>query len=144
MRRVRYLWRVVHIVSSFQVHASCSSWCVGSILCGVKHSYIQICTFKSTHPRSHYTQCLIWHRLGRLMTARLVLHHLQVVVQALHRRRFNILNNLPPNVFTLHPYPSPRHPHNYLNDLFCKTLAHRLFVSVIPIWNLIPSSKCYQ
>ncbi len=54
---------------------------------GIKHSYIQIIMYvRSAHPRSRYTQCLIWHRLGRLMTARLVLHHLQVVVQALHRR----------------------------------------------------------
>ena len=57
---------------------------------------------------------------------------------------FNILNNLSiisPNVFTLHPRPSPRHPHNQIIfKPYVKTLAHRhsFFVSVIPIWNSLP------
>ena len=57
---------------------------------------------------------------------------------------FNIVNNLSiisSNVFTLHPRPSPRHPHNQtLLQPFVKTQAHRhsFFVSVIPIWNSLP------
>lgn len=58
---------------------------------------------------------------------------------------YNILNNysiIPPSVFTLHPHPSPRHPHSQIIFTpYVKSSSHKssFFVSVIPSWNTLPS-----
>ena len=58
---------------------------------------------------------------------------------------YNIVNNcsiIPSSNFSLHPCPSPRHPHSQiLYKPFVKTSSHlnSFFISVIPIWNALPS-----
>ena len=58
---------------------------------------------------------------------------------------YNIVNNLsriPRSVFTHHPHPSPRHPHNKtLFQPFASTYSHRhsFFIDVIPFWNSLPA-----
>ena len=58
---------------------------------------------------------------------------------------YNILNNfsiIPHNVFTPHPSPSPRYPHNrIISRPLTKTNTHQFsfFVDVIPYWNSLPS-----
>ena len=58
---------------------------------------------------------------------------------------YNIVNNrsiIPSSNFSLHPRPSPRHPHSQiLYKPFAKTSSHlnSFFISVILTWNALPS-----
>ena len=57
---------------------------------------------------------------------------------------YNILNDfscIPSTSFTLHPRPSPRHPHNRIIFMpLVKTVAHKssFFIDVIYLWNILP------
>ena len=57
---------------------------------------------------------------------------------------YNILNDfscIPSSSFTLHPRPSPRHPHNRIIFMpLVKTVAHKssFFIDVIYLWNILP------
>ena len=56
---------------------------------------------------------------------------------------YNILNDfscIPSTSFTLHPRPSPRHPHNRIIFMpLVKTVAHKssFFIDVIYLWNIL-------
>ena len=58
---------------------------------------------------------------------------------------YNIVNDrsiIPSSTFSLHPHPSPCHPHSQiLYKPFVKTTSHMnsFFIAVIPIWNTLPS-----
>ena len=59
---------------------------------------------------------------------------------------YKILNNhscIPPLMFSPHPSPSPRHPHNQmLFQPYAKTNSHKssFFIHIIQLWNHLPSS----
>ncbi len=55
-----------------------------------------------------------------------------------------IINNkscIPPTVFSPHPSPSPRHPHNqilFIPHVGTSSHKHSFFLDVIPKWNSLP------
>ncbi len=57
---------------------------------------------------------------------------------------YKIINNkscIPPTVFSPHPSPSPRHPHNqilFIPHVGTSSHKHSFFLDVIPKWNSLP------
>ena len=55
----------------------------------------------------------------------------------------NDFSCIPASSFTLHPRPSPRHPHNRIIFMpLIKTVTHKssFFIDVIHLWNILPLS----
>ena len=65
-----------------------------------------------------------------------------IKLQVVYNIIVNNLSRIPRSVFTNHPHPSPRHPHNKtLFQAFVSSYSHRhsFFINVISTWNSLPA-----